>query len=47
MKGVCLNRKLGHLILTDTRACFAPVADIKMIGEKREFRKVGKRFSEI
>ena len=47
MKGTCLNRKLGHLTLTDIRVCLVPAADIQTIGEEREFRKVGKRFSEI
>lgn len=47
MKGTRLKGKLRHLTLTDIRTELVPAADIKTIGEECEFRKAGKRFSEI
>ena len=42
-----LTGKLRDLTETDIRVCFSHVTNITTIGEEREFRKVGKRFSEI
>ena len=38
---------LGQVTETDLRASLAHAADIKTIGEEREFRKVRKCYSKI
>ena len=39
--------EIRHLTETDIRVCFLHATNITTIGAAREFRKVGKRFSEI